>query len=115
MMPRHHCPLIGSITIIIAHCHHHHAGKQGTGDDAQASLPACRHCAAAAAAAAITIVCEGQVMMPRHHCAAAAVAAIVQASVEQVMMPRHHRLHCCRSDAHALLSQLPSRKLARDR
>jgi hypothetical protein len=39
----------------------------------------------------------------------------VQASVEQVMMPRHHRLHCCRSDAHALLSQLPSRKLARDR
>ena len=35
MMPQHHCSLIRFITIIITHCHHHHAGKQVTGDDTQ--------------------------------------------------------------------------------
>ena len=117
----------------------HGASKQGTGDDAEASLSALSPlltrtsvCATAATTIAIAIAraSEVQVIMPRHHplpcccrqraraSAAATAISIMRASKGQVMMPRHHRPPCCRrrrARASAPPLPPPSRGRVRDR
>ena len=52
-------------------CHHHRAGEQGIGNDAEASLPplllsSLRYVVCSTAIVAITRASDGQVMMPKH-------------------------------------------------
>ena len=99
------------------HCHWHHMGEQGTGDDAEASLPALSlsltrtsvhrcHChrhragkqgtgdyaKASLSALLLLLTC----MSVRATAASAIAIAIMRVSKGQVIMPRHHCLQCHR-------------------